>query len=162
MTPSPESAASPQAAAEDVNPLLLMVTQRDVESKAEYEHHLKLIHSHITQQAEDTSSDVVYYTRFVLKRSVHHPAVIQLTPSLDHELLQAQLNDVNVQTMIHILRDGELPPSHPNFDCQFFEKISNFWRTVVDYMNSTMSSTECTPTTTVNLRARKIWSLIVF
>ena len=77
---------------------------------------------HITQHDEHTSSDVAYYTQFDPKRSQHHSAMNPLTPIADHETLTAQFNDVNVQRVIRVLRDGEQPPSQPNFESQFFKK----------------------------------------
>ena len=91
-----------------------MLKQREGKPKDDFEHHLKTVPSHSTQNNEDTSSDVAYYTRFVPKRSLHHPSVKQVSPLADHESLTAKLNDVNVQRMIRIVRDGELLPSHSN------------------------------------------------
>ena len=119
---SPDSAATPQPATEVVNALLMMVTPSDGKLKDNYEHILQLIRSHMTQDAEDASSDAAYHTRFALKRSLHHPAVNQISPLSDHEFLQAQLHDVNVQRMIRTFRDGDLPPSHPIIESQFFKK----------------------------------------
>ena len=99
----------------------MMVTQRDCESMDDYEHRLELVRSYITEHAED-NSDVAYYTQFVLKRSLHHPAVNQVSPLLNHDILQAQLNDVSVQRMIRIPRDEEMGPLHPHFESQFFKK----------------------------------------
>ena len=123
-TPSPDSAATPQPVTEVVNALLMMVTPPDGKPKDNYEHILQLIRSHMTQDAENTSSDVAYHTRFALKRSLQHPAVNQISPLPSHEFLQAQLHDVNVQRMIRTFRDGDLPPSQPNIESQFLKKIS--------------------------------------
>ena len=81
-----------------------------------------LIRSQIIQHNDHTSSDVEYYTRFVTIRSLHHPALIQVSTLVDHESLAAQFNDFKVQRMIRIIVDGKLPPLNPYFESQFFEK----------------------------------------
>ena len=121
-TPLTDSAANPQPATEDVNATLIMFTQRDGGSKDDYEHRLQLIRNHITQHDEDTSSDVAYYTRFVRNRSPHHLAMNQVSSLANREILTAQPNDLIVQRLIHILRDEQLPPSHPNFESHFYKK----------------------------------------
>ena len=125
--PSSDGTATYQLTAEDVNAILMMVTQRDGESPDDYERRLKLSCNHITQHDGDTSSDVAYYSQFVSKRSLHHPTMKHVSPQPDHVLIIAQLNDRNVRRMIRIIRDGELLPSHPNLESQFLKKPIKNW-----------------------------------
>ena len=51
----------------------------------------------------------------------------------------AQFKDPDVQRIIHIIRDNELPPNHFNFNVDFSKNCSI---TVVDSMLPTTSSTD--------------------
>ena len=59
---------------------------------------------------------------FATKNSLYCSEVNQVSPHAEHEVLTAQFIDVNFQSMMRIIRDVELPPSHPNIENQFPEK----------------------------------------
>ena len=97
-----------------------MFTQSDGESKNENEQNQDFIRNNISQQDGHASFYVDLYIRFVSKSSLHRPAENQLSAQFDHATSKAQLNDVNLQRMIRIICDEQLPASHPVFESQFF------------------------------------------
>ena len=64
------------------------------------------------------------YIKFVRKVTTQQPVINEVSPQGESQIIIDQNKDQDIQKMIRIIRDGETPPSHINFESQFFQKIN--------------------------------------
>ena len=103
--------------------ILTKVTKPDGEADDEYRWGQAFVKQQLSHHETDSSSDTEYFIQFVTKSSCHHPVMNQVSQKVKTLLNLAQLKDSDIQRIIHIIRDGELPPSHVNFQSRLFQKL---------------------------------------
>ena len=106
-----------------IDVILTMVTQSDGETDDEYWCRQAFVKQQLNQHGTDTSSDTDYSIQLVAKSWGHHPVMNQHSPQEEPSVFLGKLKDLDIQRMIHLIRDGKFPPNYGNFANKFLQKL---------------------------------------
>ena len=102
--------------------VLEMIPRRDGETDDDFKARITEVNLHLDQLSITTSADGQYYTKFVPKGLPTQ--VNQVSPSGEFAIVEKQRKDLDIQRMVRILKNEELPPNNPNFCSMFFQKLN--------------------------------------